>query len=48
MSQQSKDGRASVTWHSPEPEPKIDISDPKPEDKGEDENLSLEEALSTL
>ena len=46
MSQQSNANPAFV--HPYGPEPGIDIADPQPEEKEKDEDLSLEEALSTL
>ncbi len=46
MSQQSNANPAFV--HPYGPEPVIDIADPQPEQKKEEEDLSLEEALSTL
>jgi hypothetical protein len=46
MSQQSNANPAFVHPYGPEPE--IDIADPETKNKSEDEDLSLEEALSTL
>ena len=46
MSQQSNANPAFV--HPYGPEPVIDIADAEPEEKEKDEDLSLEEALSTL
>ena len=46
MSQQSNANPAFV--HPYGPEPVIDIADPHPKQKEEEEDLSLEEALSTL
>ena len=46
MAHQSTRARAFVTSISPEPE--IDIKDPEPVEDKKEEDLSLEEALSTL
>ena len=46
MSQQSNANPAFV--HPYGPEPVIDIDDTQPKQKEEEEDLSLEEALSTL
>ena len=46
MAHQSTKARAFVTSIAPEPE--IDIKDPEPVEDKKEEDLSLEEALSTL
>ena len=46
MAHQRTRARAFVTSISPEPE--IDIKDPEPVEDKKEEDLSLEEALSTL
>ena len=46
MAHQSTRARAFVTSISPEPE--IDIKDPEPVEDNKDEDLNLEEALTSL
>ena len=46
MAHQSTRARAFVTSISPEPE--IDIKDPEPVEDNQDEDLNLEEALTSL
>ena len=46
MAHQSTKARAFVTSIAPEPE--IDIKDPEPVEDTKEEDLSLEEALSSL